>query len=259
MEFLKTTKKRQSLLSELVYIGLNVGLAGAVLLSVVTTASPLMGILLVLVSKWRVFAVRPRYWFANVQANLVDVIVGVSLVLMMVLANTIIVQVALAALYAVWLLVIKPRSKHVYVVIQSGTALFLGVNALAAVSYGWMASLFVVAMWLIGYSTARHLLGHYEEAHASFYSLIWGFMLAQLGWLMYHWTIAYNLTVFGNVAIAQVAIVALALGFVVERAYASFMKHGAVQTSDIMPPAVLSLSITAVLLVFFSNVGTSLV
>jgi hypothetical protein len=41
---------------------------------------PTMGYILVLLSKWRMFAVRPRYWLANVRANMTDLIVGLSIV-----------------------------------------------------------------------------------------------------------------------------------------------------------------------------------
>jgi len=75
MEFLKLSKRR-SLLSELIYIVLNVALAVGLLVIVWAIASPYAAFALVLLSKWRVFAVRPRYWFANLQANMVDVIVG---------------------------------------------------------------------------------------------------------------------------------------------------------------------------------------
>src|SRR3954447_5805850 len=62
-----------------------------------------LAILLIFLSKWRMFAVRPRYWLANLVANGVDIIVGISLVLFM--ANTSIVwwQIFWTVLYAIWL------------------------------------------------------------------------------------------------------------------------------------------------------------
>ena len=37
-------------------------------------------IMIVLLAKWRMFAVKPRYWVTNLKSNLVDIFVGVSVV-----------------------------------------------------------------------------------------------------------------------------------------------------------------------------------
>ena len=259
MEFLKSSKRR-SLVSELIYILLNVALAVAILAVVWAIDSPIAAFALVLLSKWRVLAVRPRYWFANVQANLVDMIVGVSTVVLLYAAgDALAAQIILTLLYIGWLLLIKPRSKRIYIAAQAGTALFLGVTALMTVSYDWIASVIVLAMWLIGFSTARHVLGSYEEAHISFYSLAWGLVMAELGWLAYHWTFAYGLPGVGDIKLSQTAIIALAISFVTERVYASFVKHGSVRSSDVLLPILLSVSLILVILAFFNNVsiGTS--
>ena len=79
-----------------------------------------MAVALVFMSKWRVLAVRPRFWLANLIANTVDLIVGLSYVtLVYCMTGSVGVQAALTVLYIVWLLIIKPRSKHTYVVIQA--------------------------------------------------------------------------------------------------------------------------------------------
>src|SRR5579864_9010093 len=67
-----------------------------------------LALAIILLSKWRMFAVRPRYWPANIRANAVDIIVGVSFLVLMVHSGTQLWQLILALLYAVWLLVIKP-------------------------------------------------------------------------------------------------------------------------------------------------------
>lgn len=255
MEFLKSSKRR-SLVSELVYIILNIGLASAVLVSILVTQSSLLAIAIVLLSKWRVLAVRPRFWVANMKANLVDVIVGVSLaVLMGVAMNALIVQLLLAAAYVGWLLFVKPRSTRAYVAIQAGTAVFLGITALMSVSYGWAASLVVLGMWLVGYASSRHVFTSYEEAHSSFYSFVWGLVMAELGWLAYHWTFAYAL---GSTALKlpQAALVGLGLSFLAERVYSSYRTHGAVRSQDVMLPALLSVSIIIVLVTVFNRLST---
>lgn len=256
MEFLKLTKRR-SLLSELIYILLNVALAVGLLVIVWAVASPYAAFALVLLSKWRVFAVRPRYWFANLQANMVDVIVGISIVVLLYAASgALITQILLTLLYIAWLLVIKPRSKRLFVTIQAGASIFLGTTALALVSYDWFASPVVLLMWVIGYSAARHVLGSYDEAHVSFYSLVWGLVLAEIGWLTYHWSFAYDLPGMGDIKLSQAALIAIGVSFVAERVYASYTKHGVVRSGDVILPILLSASVIVILLTFFNTLGT---
>jgi len=256
MEFLRSSKRR-SFLSELIYIALNVALAVAILAVVLAVESPIAAVVLVLLSKWRVLAVRPRYWFANVQANLVDIIVSLSVVVLLYAASgAFLAQATITALYVVWLLFIKPRSKRAFIAIQAGTAMFLGVTALMALSYEWIASPVVILMWLIGYSVARHVLGSYEETHISFYSLVWGLVVAEIGWLAYHWTFAYALPGVGNIKLSQTALITITVSFLAERIYASYTKHGTVRSNDIVLPALLSVSVIVIVLVFFNTLST---
>jgi hypothetical protein len=257
MEFLKSSKRR-SLLSELIYVVLNIALAVAILAVVWAIGSPAAAFALVLLSKWRILAVRPRYWFANIQANLVDIIVSISVIVLLYAASgAIVAQCALTVLYIVWLLFIKPRSKRAFISIQAGTATFLGVTALMSVSYDWIASIVVLLMWLIGYSSARHILGNHDETHISFYSLVWGLVIAEIGWLAYHWTFAYALPGVGSIKLSQAAIITLALSFLAERTYSSYTKHGTVRSGDIILPMLLSVSLIIIMLVFFNtlNIG----
>ncbi len=258
MEFLKSSKRR-SLLSELIYIVLNIALAIGVLTLVLAIESPVPAFALIILSKWRVFAVRPRYWFAHLQANLVDIIVSISVVILLYAANgALYVQIGLTLLYLVWLLFIKPRSKRIFIAIQAGTALFLGVTAVMSISYDWIASVVVVLMWILGYGAARHVLNSHEEVHGSFYSLIWGLVIAEIGWLTYHWTIAYIPPGFGNLKLSQAALITIAISFLAERAYSSYTKNGAIRSGDILLPSLLSVSIVLVLLVFFNTLGAGL-
>jgi hypothetical protein len=80
MEFLKLVRRR-SFLSEAIYMILNICLAIALLIVIRYTESIPLAFLLVIMSKWRVLAVRPRYWFANLRSNMIDFIVSISVVL----------------------------------------------------------------------------------------------------------------------------------------------------------------------------------
>jgi hypothetical protein len=259
MEFLKIAKRR-SFWSEVAYVLLNVLLVVIVLVAVRQIGSPLPAFGLVLLSKWRVLAVRPRYWFAHIQSNLVDLIVSLSLVVFMYLASgSDVAQIIIAVLYLAWLLLLKPQSKQHFVVAQAGVALFVGTAATIMVSYDWYASVVVHFMWVIGYSTARHVLTAYRHgAHISFLSLLWGFMMAEMGWLTYHWAMAYQLPGVGTIQLPQASIIMIAFGFVAERMYASYIHHEKVRSQDVILPVLLSLSIVVILLVAFNAVRTSL-
>ena len=260
MEFLRAAR-RKSLLSETIYVLLNIALGLAVLGVVWAINSPLPAFALVLLSKWRVLAVRPRYWFAHLQANAVDFIVSISFVVLLYAAGSggkavVATQIFLTTLYIVWLLVLKPRAKRSLVVAQAAVAVFVGTTALYVSAYGWPSSVVVIVMWVIGYSTARHVLAAYSEEQLEVLSVVWGLVVAELGWLAYHWTIAYNLPLVTGIELPQIAIVALALSFVAERAYSSFVHHGVVRAADIVMPTLLSLSLVVILLVAFNSVSS---
>src|SRR5680860_818599 len=121
MKLLNSIKKRRSVLSEIVYIALNICLSILLLITVRVTGSMWLAFFLVLIGKWRIFAVRPRFWVANVQANLVSIIVSVSFVVLLFVANSVdtsdsqilIIQSILVILDICWLLFLKSKSKRV--------------------------------------------------------------------------------------------------------------------------------------------------
>lgn len=204
MELIKLAARR-SRWSDIVYILLNIAYAVALYVLVSPGVDlPYLAFILVLLSKWRVIAVRPRFWFANVQANFVDFMVGISVVALMVLtaATAPFIPVMLTALFSVWLLIIKPHTAQRWVLIQAGIAQFLSLMALFSYAHAFefkplitdSSFLTVVLAWVIGYMTARHALSSFKgEDERALLSLVWGFVVAELAWLAHHWTIAYPL------------------------------------------------------------------
>ena len=256
MDLLKAHKRR-SRLSEAAYILLNVGLAVTLLIIVRTTQSPWLAFAVMLLSKWRALAVRPRFWFANLVANMVDIIVGISVVILLYSADgTLWLQGLITLAYIGWLLFIKPRSRRHYVAIQAGVAVFLGITALSIVSYAWDSSFFVAAMWIIGYVTARHVLGSYEEPHTTLYSLIVGTIFAELGWIGFHWLMAYQLTGFGHIQFSQLALFVILYCLIAERAYASYHRYGAVRRAEVLPPIMLTVAVMVAVYVFALMFGS---
>src|SRR5580704_9806002 len=86
-----------------------------------------LAILLVLIAKWRIFAVQPRYWMANIIANGIDLTVGISLVLFM--ANTSVEwwQLFWMVGWGAWLVWLKPRSDVLSVSAQAMIGQLLGL------------------------------------------------------------------------------------------------------------------------------------
>lgn len=266
MEFLKLVRKR-SFLSEAVYTVLNIALAIAVVIVIISTDSVIFAIGLVILSKWRVFAVRPRFWWANLRSNMVDFIVSISFVINMHIVNTagiedsrkLLILGILTLLYIGWLLFIKPRSKRAYIAVQAGAAVFLGTSALFAISFNWPVSLVVLVMWLIGYTAARHVLGSYDdETHGLFLSLAWGVIMAEVAWVAYHWTIAYSLPLLPSLHVPQVAIIVTLMSFLAFKSYDSFHKHAKIRISDIILPLLFTVSVILILVIVFNRVGTAI-
>jgi len=264
MELLKIVRRR-SFQSEVVYTALNIGLAVAVLLVIRATESPWPAIGLVFLSKWRVLAVRPRYWFVNIQANLVDYIVSISVVILLYTSYLSLASSSqktfllgfLTLAYIAWLLFLKPRSKRIYVAAQAGVALFAGFAALFTFTYALPASIVVIITWLIGYATARHILSTYDETHILFLSLLWGVVLAEIGWLAYHWTVAYTPLGIESIMFPRVALSVFCIGFIMHRAYDSYYHHQRIRGNDILLPIIFTASIIIILPLLLDLLGAN--
>jgi len=58
----------------------------------------------------------------------------------------------------------------------------------------------------------------------------------------------------GGIKIPQLAIMLTLFGFVAERAYVSYQKHGAVKSSDIIMPILLTIAVVGVLFIFYNRI-----
>jgi hypothetical protein len=268
MEFLKIVKRRRSFINEAIYVTLNIGLAVTLLAIIRFTGSIWPAFILVLLSKWRVFAVRPQFWFANIQANLVSAIISVGYVVFLYTismsnigdSQILILQCLLAILDMCWLLFLKPKSKRKYIAAQAGIALFVGITSIYVVSYNWIASLVVLMVWLVGYATGRHVLSSYdEENHIVLLSLAWGTLLAEISWLAYHWTVAYQLPIINGVFLPQVSIIVTCLGFVVYKSYNSYYHYHKIRMNDILLPLIFTIGIIGVLVLAFNGVTNGII
>lgn len=252
MDLIKSAARR-SRLGDVTYIVLNLAFAGVVFGLTVLFDPPIVAYLLILLSKWRVLAVRPRFWFANIQTNVVDVMVGLSAVtLIWLAADSILVQLLLGMLFAAWLLIAKPRSRRRWVLLQAGISQFVALTALFSVAYLWPSFAVVLAAWLIGYSAARHALGTFDDESKTLLGLVWGLVIAEFAWLAYHWTIAY--AVLGDLKVPQVALFAALFGFVGIKLYANYYEtEGSFKLGDLRWPLLFAAVVVIMLLVRFSG------
>jgi hypothetical protein len=147
---------------------------------------------LVLLSKWRMFAVRPRFWPAIIQANAVDIIVGLSAVLFMANSSNGYLQLLWAGLYAAWLLILKPATGTFMVATQAMVGQLCGLMALFLVwSDGPLYGLIFIT-GVICYVTARHFFDEFDEPYAKLLAYLWAYFGAALIWILGHWLLFYG-------------------------------------------------------------------
>lgn len=88
-----------------------------------------LALVFVVLSKWRILSVKPRYWLPLVRANAVDFIVGVSTVIFMVNTSSGLIQLIWAMAYAMWLVLIKPSLSEFGISLKATTAFIYGLMA----------------------------------------------------------------------------------------------------------------------------------
>lgn len=173
---------------DILHIGVNIIFVGILYAMVTQWQLSLLAAFLILLSKWRVLAVQPRFWLPNIKANLVDIIVGISTIVLINQAYHSWLALMWALLYVAWLLFLKPKEHDVLVGIQAFWAQLLGIQAIFMVSNFVRIPLLVCAsVWLVAWAAARHFFSNYEEPHYRSLGLIWGFLMTQLAWVSLHW------------------------------------------------------------------------
>lgn len=246
IDFLRA-KATRTRVSEGIYIALNALLPIALFFLVRSFDPPYLAVLLVLLSKWRILALRPRYWWTHLKTNMVDILVGLSTVGLMYLASSEqIVQILLATAYAAWLLFVKPLSSNHGVLMQAGIAQFVALTALFHF-YLLPEPLALMACWLIGYVVARHAISSYEERNLELLAALWGLFLAELGWLTWRWTVVYD---FGlTLRIPQIALIMLVIGFCAARMYHAH-KNQTLSKGTLRGTVLFGIGLLAVILIF---------
>jgi hypothetical protein len=192
--------------SRLAHMGLNV-LLPLLVFVLVRIDFLQLALAVILLSKWRMLAVKPRFWASNVRANAVDIIVGVSILIFMIQSgDSQLVQFLWAVLYSVWLVVIKPATSTLVVSAQAIISLTCGLMALflewaAGPLYG-----LVFLTGLICYLSARHFFDSFDEPYAKLLAYLWGYFSAALVWVLGHWLLFYGV-------MSQPVLLLLSIGF----------------------------------------------
>ena len=248
-------RKTRNITSNMVHIFLNILLGVGAVMVTVLSASPVLGLLLVLVSKWRVFAVRGRYLWLNIKSSLVDIIVGVSVVLLAYFAgNTFVpVDIILAIFYCVWLIIIKPMSSEKAALAQSLIAVFLGMSAAAIMAANLDAIVIVLLAFMIGYAASRHVLVQSSDKNYTLTTLVCGLVFAEVAWLCQTWSIIYT---FGStgIRVPQVAIILTVFAFVYNYARQAMIKYqDDFRFKHILGPVIFGTILVGIIVLWFSN------
>ena len=248
-------RKSRNIMSTMVHVFLNLLLGIGSVLITVLSSSPLLGLILVIASKWRVFAVRARYLWTNIKANLVDLIVGISVVLLNYYAGAAFLPVdfLLMAFYCLWLIVIKPLSSEVATLAQSLIAVFFGISAATIMTANLDPIVLVFLAFLIGYAASRHILIQSNDKDFTLTTLVCGLVFAEIAWLCYSWSIIYT---FGDtgIRIPQLAIILTIFAFVYNYTRGAMIKYqDDFRFKHIVGPVIFGVVLVAIIVLCFSN------
>lgn len=266
VDFIKSVRK-QGLMTDIIHAIFNIAFAGATIFLTIAFETPWPAIVLVLLSKWRVIAVRPRYWWANFLSSLPDLSIGIGIVVMSWYAGQIAdgylakgyslpvpalaVQVILGVLFAVWLVVVKPMHSEKAVAFQALASQFIGLTAIFTLGQFMPLVLAVALSYVVSFATARQVMGLYEEKDQSMVASIWGLLVMELAFVSWHWSVFYQLTPL--VQIPQIALIVMVISVVAYRVYVAWNNDRQVTWEELGMPVVLTIVVTLLVLFGFSG------
>lgn len=165
-----------------------------------------LAIAVVLLSKWRMFAVRPRHWIAHIRTNAVDIIVSLSLISFMIASNdSRLVQLFWLIVFEIWLLYLKPKTSTLMVSLQALLAQALGMTSLFLAFETAPIAVYVLLTIVISYFSSRHFFNSYEETHGVQYSWLWALFASSIVWILSHWLLFYDLVAQPAVIVSIIA------------------------------------------------------
>ena len=196
------------------------------------------------------FAVRPRYWLANIRSNGVDIIVGISLLIFMTHTGSAYWQLLWVAIYIFWLTILKPGSSTLSVSIQALIGQFLGLMAMFIWFSGAPLYQLIIVSWIICYLAARHFFTIFEESFTSLYSHTWAYFAASLTWVLGHWLLFYG-------SFAQPTVLLTAIGIGLASLY--YLKQNDRLSTLLRRQIVLTVIAVVVVVLVFSNWSSKII
>ena len=248
-------RKTRNITSNIVHVFLNLLLGISSVLITVFSGAPWLGLILVLISKWRVFAVRKRYLWLNIKSNLVDLIVGLSIVVLAYYAGSSLAPVhfVLMGIYVVWLTIIKPMSSETANLVQSLIAVFLGISAVSIMTANVNAVVNAMLSFLIGYAASRHVLAQTDDKDYTLTTLVSGLVFAEVSWLCYSWSIVYTFGTTG-IRVPQVALILTIFAFVYNYARQAMVRYqDDFRFRNILWPVLFATALIGVIVLGFSD------
>lgn len=165
-----------------------------------------LALAVILLSKWRIFAVHPRHWPAHLRTNAVDIIFSLSILAFMTSTSSMAVQLGLVVLYELWILFLKPGSTPLAVSLQALIAQIIGLSALFIAFEESPLAIYIIGAAAALYFSARHFFGSFEEPNRDVLSWTWALFGSSLVWVLGHWLLFYG-------PFAQPAVILSVLGY----------------------------------------------
>ncbi|MGH7196121.1 MAG: hypothetical protein ACREGA_05105 [Candidatus Saccharimonadales bacterium] len=151
-----------------------------------------LALALILLSKWRMFAVKPHYWAANVRANGVDIIVGLAALVFIIASGGVVWQLVWTVAYGAWLVALKSRTDLVSIALQALVAQVAGLLALFLYFPTAPTYALVVVSAAICFLSAHHFFNAFDERYTRLLAFIWAYFGAALTWVLGHWLLFYG-------------------------------------------------------------------
>jgi hypothetical protein len=235
--------KPQSGVSYAIHIALNV-LLPVIVFILIRLDLVIIAAVIVLLAKWRMLAVKPRYWVSNIRANLVDIFVGLSSVAFMAGTSHWYTQVVWAGLYIVWLVWLKQQSKPLAVTSQALIAQILALVAFYRAFPNGSILINMAVVWLVCYAVARHFLSAFDESLVSIIANIWAWFGLVMAWILGHWAIDY-------LFLPQIALILSILGYGLAALY--YLHSKSKLTSSLKHQLLSVVTILLLIIIVFSD------
>ena len=235
--------------SQLLHLGFNIVLP-ILVFSLVRIGFIQLALSLILLSKWRMFAVRPRFWLANIRANAIDLVIGVSTLAFIYASSSEGLQLLWVVIWAGWLIYVKPKSSMFWVSLQALIGFAAGLMALFLSWANAPLVGLVAASGLVCFFAAHHFFESFDEPYTRLLSYVWAYFGSALVWVLGHWLLFYG-------PIAQPTLLLVTIGLGLGTLY--YVDHFEKMTVGLRRQVVFIMVAIVLVVLTFSNWGDKIV